>query len=177
MPPAPLGWVAAIAVSSRRTVQRHHSSAAPMTAAMPPKTESRMSMAFPRILAIHSKSRRRVVEYEKSPGAVAPGLGTPGKFGRSVARVDRAGEAELVVHAELDRMDLLVDVGRCARRERHCLIAEVHVVVFELRRPGGRERILDAGAGGPADAGVGYFDSGRERVAIGAELVVRPGDA
>src|SRR5947209_2288080 len=99
------------------------------------------------------------------------------RFRCSVPRVDEAWESELVVHPELDCMDLLIDVGRRSRRKRDRPVTEVHVVIFELRRPSRRKGVLDAGANRPADACVGYVDGAGERVAIRRELVVCPGHA
>ena len=58
-------------------------------------------------------------------------------------RGDGARESELVVHAELDRMDLLVDVGRGSGREGNGARAEIHEVIFEVQRPRGSERLLN----------------------------------
>src|SRR5262249_31376746 len=66
--------------------------------------------------------------------------------------------------------------GRPAWRERHSLVAEVHEVVLELRRPLRGEGVFDAGPGGPANARVGEVDGAREGVDVGRELVVRPGN-
>src|SRR5258708_29882697 len=44
-----------------------------------------------------------------------------------------------------------------------CPVAEVHVVIFELRRPSRREGVFDARTRGPADARVGHFDAHGDR--------------
>src|SRR4051794_28998903 len=73
-------------------------------------------------------------------------------------------------------MDLLVDVGRGSGRERNGPVAEVHVVIFELRRPCRSEGIFDARASRPADARVSHFDGARQRVAVGREVIIGPRD-
>src|SRR3989440_6998425 len=51
----------------------------------------------------------------------------------SLSRREPRPISELVVHAKLDRVNLLVDIGRGSRRERDGAGAEVHEVIFELR--------------------------------------------
>ena len=69
-----------------------------------------------------------------------------------VAAACHAWKSELVIDAELHRMDLLVDVRRRAGRERDRPVAEIHEVILELRGPGRRECVFDARSRGPAEA-------------------------
>src|SRR6516165_4129309 len=84
----------------------------------------------------------------------------------SVARARAPAPAELVVHAGAEDVVIELDVARCdisntegGTRERG-VVVELDIEIFALDRPAVAERVFDAGAHGPAAAGIALLMAG-----------------